>query len=412
MIQNIAHMYRRNLYLAPLIVASLINLPTHANDQLAALGKMIFFDPSLSEPTGQSCASCHAPIAGWTGPDTSINAAGAVYEGATHGRFGNRKPPMAAYATFSPPLHLDSEEDHFVGGSFWDGRATGWLLGSPTVEQAQEPFLNPVEQNLPNAAEVVGKVCGGGYGDRFRNHFGLGACDNPINGYNAVAQAIAAFEASREVNAFSSKYDHYLKNPQRYPLSKQERLGLVLFDREDKGNCAACHPSQPGPDGEPPMFTDFTYDNLGVPRNPNNPWYRMKGFNDKGTTWVDEGLGGFLKTVPRFAHRSAENIGKQKVPSLRNVDMRPSAGFVKSYMHNGSLKTLKDVVHFYNTRDAKPVCKETGNLEPGKSCWPEPEIAENMNTEELGNLDLSDADEDAIVAFMKTLTDGWVAPRD
>ena len=118
MIQNIAHMCRPNLYLAPLIVASLINLPTHANDQLAALGKMIFFDPSLSEPTGQSCASCHAPIAGWTGPDPSINAAGAVYEGATHGRFGNRKPPMAAYATFSSPLHLESEEVHFVGGSF------------------------------------------------------------------------------------------------------------------------------------------------------------------------------------------------------------------------------------------------------------------------------------------------------
>ncbi len=183
-----------------------------------------------------------------------------------------------------------------------------------------------MEQNLSGAAEVVERVCAGAYGEQFRAWFGNAACTQPQQGYNAIAQAIAAYEASPEVNAFSSKYDYYLKDPQRYPLSEQEQLGLELFDAEDKGNCAACHPSAPGPNGEPPLFTDFTYDNLGTPRNPDNPWYGMTAFNADGAGWVDEGLGGFLKTVPRFADRAAENLGKHKVPTLRNVDRRPSPG--------------------------------------------------------------------------------------
>lgn len=398
------------LRLAP-FAALLIGIqPALATAPLAEVGRLIFFDATLSEPPGQSCVSCHSPTAGWTGPDSAFNAEGAAYEGAVHGRFGNRKPPSAAYATPSPPLRLVPEEDHFVGGNFWDGRATGWLLGKPAAEQAQGPFLNPVEQNLPDAAAVVGKVCGGAYGGRFRAYFGDGVCDNSVNGYNAIAQALAAFETSEEVNAFSSKYDRYLQDPERQPLNDQERLGLELFEREDKGNCSACHPSRPGPNGEPPLFTDFTYDNLGVPRNPANPWYAMIGRNSAGAGWVDEGLGAFLKTVPRFADRAAENLGKQKVPTVRNVDLRPSRDFIKAYMHNGALKTLAEVVHFYNTRDTKPGCEATKDPIPGENCWPAAEVAANVNREELGNLGLSEEEEAAIVAFMKTLSDGWKPP--
>ncbi len=398
------------LRLAPM--ALLMTAAAGADPSLPELGRLIFFDATLSRPAGQSCATCHSPAAGWTGPDSPINAAGAAYEGAVHGRFGNRKPPSAAYATDSPPLHLDPVEDHFVGGNFWDGRATGWLLGNTAAEQAQGPFLNPVEQNLPAHDEVVDKVCAGVYGEQFRAYFGETACSNKVDGYNAIAQAVAAYEGSPEVNAFSSKYDHYLKDPERYPLTEQEQQGLALFEREDKGNCAACHPSQPGPNGEPPLFTDFTYDNLGVGRNPENPWYGMAAFNSQGAAWVDGGLGGFLKTVPRFAARAAENLGKQKVPTLRNVDLRPGEDFVKAYMHNGAQKSLKEVVHFYNTRDAKPACEATAEPLAGKNCWPAPEVAENVNTEELGNLGLTAEEEDAIVAFMATLSDGWVAPAE
>jgi len=396
-----------------LLSSALLAAPAMAlgEDSLADIGRLIFFDPSLSEPPGQSCATCHGPAAGWTGPDSPINAEGAVYEGAVAGRFGNRKPPTVAYATQSPPLHLDPVEDHFVGGNFWDGRATGWLLGNPAADQAQGPFLNPVEHNLASPEAVVGKVCAGGYGERFRAFFGGGACESSVNGYNAVAQAIAAFEGSAEVNRFSSKYDHYLKDPKRFPLTAEEERGLELFVREDKGNCEACHPSKPGPNGEPPLFTDFTYDNLGVPINPKNPWYRMdKAFNPDGDAWRDEGLGAFLKTVPRYAARAEENLGKYKVPTLRNVDLRPEAGFVKVYMHNGALNSLEEVVHFYNTRDTLPVCGKVREPRPGENCWPAPEVAKNVNTEELGKLGLTPEEEQAIVAFMKTLNDGWSPP--
>jgi cytochrome c peroxidase len=385
--------------------------PALGADPLVELGRLLFFDASLSEPAGQSCATCHDPAAGWSGPHGEINAAGAVYEGARHGRFGNRRPPSAAYATFSPPLRLDADEDHFVGGNFWDGRATGWLLGNPAADQAQGPFVNPLEQNLPAARQVVARVCGGEHGARLRGVFGEEVCTDPLRGYNAIAQAVAAFEGSPQVSPFSSKYDHFLRDPQRHPLSARERLGLELFEREDRGNCAACHPSRPGPGGEPPLFTDFTYDNLGVPRNPANPWYRMdRAFNPQGEAWVDEGLGGFLKTVPRFAHRAGENLGKHRVPTLRNADLRPRPDFVKAFMHNGALKSLEEVVHFYNTRDALPACGELGDPRPGDNCWPAPEVAQNVNRDELGRLGLSAEEEAAIVDFMKTLSDGWEPP--
>ena len=132
---------------------------------LEQLGKNIFFDENLSVNTNQSCAACHGPEAGWTGPDASINAAGSVYEGSIPGRFGNRKPPSSAYATPSPILHYVDERKQalFVGGNFWDGRATGERLGSPAAEQALGPFLNPLEQALAAAADVVGGICASSY---------------------------------------------------------------------------------------------------------------------------------------------------------------------------------------------------------------------------------------------------------
>ena len=378
---------------------------------LERLGKQIFFDPSLSDPPGQSCASCHNPLAGWTGDTSEINAHAAVYPGAVETRSGNRKPPTASYATFSPVFHYDPEEELFVGGNFWDGRATGWLLGDPTAEQAQGPFLNPLEQNIETAERVLKLVCESGYGPLLREIYGVEICANTVNGYNAIAKAISAYEASAEVNAFSSKYDYYLKDPKRYPLSKQEMLGLRVFEAEDKGNCAACHPSRPGADGAPPQFTDFTYDNLGFPKNPENTWYRMpKQINPEGKQWIDPGLAGFLAKVPRFAKFAEANRGKHKVPTLRNVDKRPEPGFVKSYGHNGYFKSLKDIVHFYNVRDRLPACEHTATPLPGDNCWPAPEVAENVNTEELGDLGLSEAEEWALVAFMQALSDGWIPP--
>ncbi len=337
-----------------------------------ALGKAIFFDERLSSPPGQSCATCHMPAAGFAGNgDAHI----AVYEGAVKGRFGNRNPPASAYASFSPPFAKDPATGGYVGGQFWDGRAA-------TLEaQATEPFFNPAEQNLPDAKVLVDRVCRAAYAADFRRLHGDEACADPARGKQAIAGAIAAYESSPESNRFSSRYDLALAGKLR--LSEQEKRGARLFD--GKAKCANCHPSGKGPGGEPPLFTDFTYDNLGLPRNPKNPHYTTtEALNPKGAAYVDLGLGGALGDPAQH--------GKFKVPTLRNVAVSPPYG------HNGCFETLEEVVRFYNTRDL-----------PGQ--WPAPEVRENMNTEELGALGLSDAEVADLVAFMKTLTDGDVKSR-
>lgn len=387
---------------------SLKPVERRALSDLERLGKLIFFDESLSSPAGQSCATCHEPAAGWTGPRADINQAGSVYPGAVHSRFGNRKPPSAAYAAQSPVLHYNEEEELFIGGNFWDGRATGWLLGEPAAEQAQGPFINPVEHNLADVAAVVDKVCGSPYSDRFRSIYGTNICGDIVNAYNAVGQAIFAYESSGEVNAFTSKFDYFLRDPEKYPLTEQEMLGLKLFEDTNKGKCAECHPSALGEDGALPLFTDFSFDNLGFPRNPLNPTYQMPPeINPDGAAWIDPGLGGFLAQVPRFSHLAESNWGLHKVPTLRNVDLRPYPEFIKAYGHNGVFKSLKELVHFYNTRDVLPVCEDIGYPQPAVNCWGKPEVEMNVNVEELGNLGLTEEEEWAIVAFMKTLNDGW-----
>ena len=387
------------------------------------LGKSIFFDNNLSINHNQACAACHAPEAGWTGPETAINAHGAVYEGSILGRFGNRKPPSSAYATQSPIFHLD-KKGTFVGGNFWNGRATGEKLGNPAADQAQKPFLNPAEQALPDSACVVYRVCNpvvpDDYPVAFEEVWGAGACNiawpadiavacategtvvtlSPADratsdmAYDDIALSIAAFEAAPEVNAFTSKYDYTFAGKAK--LSKEERRGFALF--QGKGQCRRCHISN----GQEALFTDYTFDNLGVPQNPENPAVLASGF-------VDSGLGGFLQSAGYPAEVYMAEWGKQKVPTLRNVDLRPDAGFVKAYGHNGYFKTLKGIVHFYNTRDVLPTCPGpyTEAQALAANCWPAPEVAENVNTEELGDLGLTPEEEAAIVAFLKTLSDGY-----
>jgi cytochrome c peroxidase len=349
------------------------------------LGKNIFFD-KISVPNSMACADCHGPSVGFTGPMAGINIHGAVYRGADAQSFGDRKPPSAAYATFSPVLHYDETEGLFVGGNFWDGRATGERLGSPAAEQALGPFLNPMEQNNPDILTVLMKIEKAKYIGLWEEVWGepfSTAVEKIEENYDRVGLAIAAFEASPEVNQFSSKFDYYLQG--KVQLTEKEALGLEVFN--GKGMCNLCHISE----GDKPLFTDFTFDNLGTPKNPKNPFYKTN------PTYIDKGLGGYLASRDDYSAYAAENMGKHKVPTLRNVGKKPGLGFTKAYVHNGVFKSLKEVVHFYNTRDVKP--------------WPAPEVAENVNTDELGNLGLSNAEEDALVAFMETLSDGYVMKK-
>lgn len=398
------------------------------------LGKSIFFDQQLSIEQDQSCATCHGPAVGFTGPESVINDHGAVYEGSIDGRFGDRKPPSATYATPSPIFYayiVDNKDPLFIGGNFWDGRATGEKLGNPAADQAQGPFLNPVEQALPDSACVVYRVCNPAVPDDYPVSFeevwtGVCEIDWPDGidttcttegetvslatedraksdiAYDDIALSIAAYEASPGVNAFTSKYDYSLIDMTK--LSQEERKGFALF--QGKGMCKKCHTSS----GNKPLFTDFTFDNLGIPQNPENPAGMKPNF-------VDQGLGGFLK-LTEWAQYASINDGKHKVPTLRNVakgscETEPDNPdcIVKAFGHNGYFKTLKGIVHFYNTRDVRAVCPGpyTEAEAIANNCWPAPEVSDNVNTEELGNLGLTSEEEDKIVAFLTTLSDGYTS---
>jgi cytochrome c peroxidase len=209
--------------------------------------------------------------------------------------------------------------------------------------------------------------------------------------YDQIALAIAAYEDSPEVNAFSSKVDVKAK------LTKEEQQGRALFQGVAK--CSACHPSN----GQDPLFTDFTFDNLGIPPNPENPAGVPPDF-------VDPGLGGFLEAAGYSEDVYEDEWGKHKVPTLRNVDLRPDPSDVKAYGHNGYFKSLEGIVHFYNTRDVKPECPGmyTEAEALAADCWPAPEVSENVNTDELGDLGLSPDEEAAIVAYLRALSDGYI----
>ncbi len=423
---------------------------------LEKLGENIFFDESLSINQNQACVTCHAPEVGFTGPLNEFNEAGAVYEGSIPGEFGERKPPSSAYASLAPRFYADfgnrlvddpeaglDTDPLFVGGNFSDGRATGWKLGNPAADQSQGPFLNPVEQALPDRACVVYRVCEGDYSRLFDEVWSATSCTitwpNDINAtcsqipgevalsppdrnkvnaaYDRIALSIAAFEGSAKSNAFSSKIDAHRAD--RYDFTAEEILGRDIF--RGKGKCANCHVGAPGPGSEPPLFTDFTFDNLGVPVNPFNPAFVTDN------TFRDVGLSNFLATVSGFAGYETTNKGKHKVPTLRNVakgSCETEKGedkwhgkkcITKAYMHNGYFKSLKGVVHFYNTRDNvdKTACEDLGIVYAteaealANNCWPAPEVAENVNTDELGDLGLTEEEEDALVVWMQAMSDGF-----
>ena len=336
------------------------------------LGKNVFFDINLSEPAGQGCVSCHDPAFAFTDPDQNLP----VSEGVIPGRFGNRNSPSAAYAVFFPTFTL---KGGVQGGQFWDGRA------ADLTEQAKGPFLNPVEMNNTSRAQVIGKIALASYAPLFEQVCGPNAFD-PANtdiSYDCMAASIAAFEGTSELNKFTSKFDAYLAG--LYTLTPQEDQGRRLFS--GSGKCAHCHTDN----GRPVVFTDFKFHNIGLPTNREYPFSLLNPIP------ADPGLGGFLNN-PR-------QNGKFKNPHLRNIAL------TAPYMHNGVLKTLKQVVHFYNTRDVLPLCDPAlGNLDPGfgTTCWAAPETPETMDSSFAGNLGLTDAEEDAIIAFMTTFTDGFL----
>ena len=339
------------------------------------LGEYLFKDTNLSEPAGQSCESCHHPDFGFADPDANLP----VSEGAVPGLFGNRNSPSAGYAAFIPNF---TTKRGIKGGQFWDGRAPD------LAAQARGPFLNPLEMNNATEGQVIGKIEASGYADSFTDVCGSNAfdTDNINASYVCMSEAIAAYEGTEVFSPFTSKFDAVQAGDDSFDLKEQR--GWELFTGNAK--CGHCHTVNVG-GGKPVLFTDHKFHNLGLPENLEITLYYFPEYS------IDLGLGGALN--------DPQQDGKFKDPHLRNIALTPP------YMHNGVLLTLKDVVHFYNTRDVLPVC-ENGNLDEdfGKTCWAAPEIPDTMDSSFMGDLKLTEAEEDAIVAFMLTLTDGYIKP--
>ncbi len=437
---------------------------------IVTLGKALFFDVNLSVNRLESCASCHAPEVGFSGPDSLVNMTTAVYPGVLKDRFGNRKPPTAAYGGDSPELHYDAAAGKWVGGMFLDGRATGWTLHDPLVEQAGGPFLNPLEMGMPNLKQVCLRVAQSSYAALFIQVWGPGSLDcvkDAAGAYERIIRSIAAYEKSPEVNPFSSKFDLFWDNakaagkdvtkikcgggmggggmmmgcpgggmdPNRWTmyrnlgLTDMELQGLAVFNDPNRANCASCHSLAPGSAGYP-LFTNFRYENIGMPKNPDNPFYAMpRKWNPDGANWLDLGLGSFLLSAGYAPEVYTVEMGKFRVPTIRNVDLRPAPDFVKAYGHNGYFKTLDELVLFYAWRGlvmngglglggTGVDCALMGgggmggggmggggmpNMMCDPNLFPQPEVNQNLTSMNHFNM----MDQAKITVFLKTLSDGY-----
>jgi cytochrome c peroxidase len=430
----------------------LATLPDNQVQQIELLGKAMLYDKELSVNRNEACNFCHMPETGFTGPVSELNRTTGSYPGSVRTRYSERKPQTHSYAPLSPVLHYNPGQDDLVGGNFWDMRATGRRLGNPAAEQAEGPPTNPVEMGLPDIACAVYRASQRPYRDLFQKIWGAQAfaiawptdveqvCSRPgppptsdpkpvhlsdadrgraAATFDQMAQSIAGYEASAEVTPFTSKFDAVMAGKAQF--TPDEQAGYVLF--RGKANCNTCH--RDGGPGEDPLFTDFTASNIGTPANPGLPYYLEDkpdalGYaaNPAGRSFIDGGVGSFLikghplsePSVPdaRWVPLAPKTVGRFQVPTLRNVDKRPNPAFVKAYGHNGYFKSLKAIVHFYNTRDVLPRCQANDPGE-GVTCWPAPESTANMNTKTVGNLGLTDAEENQLVSFMQTLTDGYMS---
>lgn len=343
------------------------------NEESIALGKALFFDNNLSKNRTQSCATCHNPEAAFT--DNRENGVKSQASLGDDGKsLGDRQAPTAAYAMFSPEFHYNEKTKKYVGGQFWDGREAT-LAG-----QAGGPPLNPVEMGMKDKQEVVNRLQENAYYvQTFKKLFGEDLFSDTNRAYAAMTEVIESFEKTDFFAPFDSKYDRFLKG--EYDLTVLEDLGRSLFFSNNNNSCATCHVLK-GEDRAGETFTNYEYHNIGVPVNE-----ELRAKN--GVTALDDGL------LANPAVTDKAQRGKYKVPTLRNVAV------TAPYMHNGVFKDLRTVVEFY---DQYNNAERTINPETGKP-WAKPEVKGTISLEELKANKQNDRKVDALVAFMKLLTD-------
>lgn len=393
--------------LTPVQVGSELYFPMAFGDgpsksQLAALGREIFFDKSLSASGKTSCATCHSPDHAYGAP----NALPVQLGGSDMQRMGFRNAPSLTYLNspikftehfFEPEVTGGQDDEGPTGGRTWDGRVnTGH-------EQALIPLLDENEMANGSLAEVVQKVSHSSYAEEFRQLFssaGENVFDNPDAVMGWLTVAIEAFEQSpADFYPYTSKYDAYLRDQAQ--LSKREKHGLELFNDSKKGNCASCHTSsQKTPNSHLPMLTDFGYVATGAPRNGSITANANASFYDLGLCGPSRTD---LKNRPEYC-------GLFRTPTLRNVAKR------KSYFHNGVFHTLKEVLQFYVTRDITPekwYPRDSDGKVAKYNDMPA-QYHKNVNADAPfaplpGNkARLTPQEIDDVIAFLNTLSDGYV----
>lgn len=352
----------------------------------AQLGEKLFDDPILSSSGAQSCSTCHVKANHHAASDTR-----SVPAGAAPGHEAARQAPSLQYLRFNTAFFF-AKDGTPTGGFTWDGRANTF------GEQAEGPLLNPNEMANTSVEDVVAKLKRSTHADAFRKLFGNDILERPADAFARLEYVLQQYQIEdADFAPFTSKFDFWQAG--KAQLTAAELRGWSLFNDPNKGNCAACHLST-GVNGNPPIFTDNTYDVLGVPRN-------MEIQANADSTYYDLGLCG--PTRLDLSSRT-DLCGAFRVPSLRNV------AATAPYFHNGAIKTLVDAVRFYVRRDTNPeewyptdsngVVQKFNDLPAA--------YHRNVNTTEVpynrkpGDTPALDEAEIAdLVSFLGTLTDGY-----
>jgi len=444
-------------------------------DAVEILGKLLNFDQNMSPFRNEACGFCHMPYAAFSGPIPSVNMTMIAYPGTLHYRAGKRVAQRYTYSPDFPVFEYNTTQGAFFGGNFWDARSTGYKLQSADAEQALHPPVDTQEMGFPDTACISYRLSTAVYRSLFELVWGtdfdirwpsdtekicgtpggaarFGGSATPIrlnpkdrtkanNIYDHWGQSISKYERSSRLSPFTSKFDAFLKGT--YTLTSDEMAGYNLF--KGKANCNSCHldgrsttltPDQTDAGAAAntrPLFTCFGYANIGLPLNPRAALFYQTmpdrfGFtpNPHGFGYRDLGLGTFLRsdTNPnsQWAKFAPASDGQMQTSTVRNVAMTPpqcptteapGPYFQKEFFHNGYAKSLKQLVHFYNTRDVYAMKVTSGHCPEGKTekvdCWPMPEVPNNIDMT-IGNLGLTDQEENQIVAFLQTLTDGFTTP--
>jgi cytochrome c peroxidase len=366
--------------------------PPPSAAELVDLGRKIFYDRTLSNPPGTSCASCHDPASAFASQNGSTNG---LPRGSRRNHFARRTAPSLLYLRYVPSFRYHQEGDdpqvQPFGGLFWDGRVdTIRALG-------RQPLLNPDEMNNGDGRRIAAEIRQRPYAAAFARAFGP-ALDDPEATLAAVGRAVEAFLTADEMAPFSSKYDDFIRG--RAALSRQEQEGLRLFKDPTKGACLGCHVFKDSVrDPVASMFTDYGYEAVAIPRNDRAPRPRKPD------------LGLCERTDLAVPSNDDASCLYFRTPSLRNVAVRTS------FMHNGAFRSLREVVTFYATRASDPKRWYRSGV-PFDSVPAKYRGRVNVRSppydRKVGDPPaLDDREIEAVVAFLRTLTDARyrAAPR-